>query len=219
MALLVAGLASVRNGVWASERYRFLLLIAGAYAVAVLITQDFGGGGVQWGGRYLFLALPAALPPGIAAISLAVERIDRRTASVVVAAVVIGAAAMTVTSVRLIADRHTATVGVVTALADAATDAGPAGDGGGPVVFSPFTNVGRMAWETVGDTRYLLMPEDEVMEYIDRFADEPIERFVLLASSDDEVDWFVANGFFVSDEVARIGPGRLVQMERVPFDD
>jgi hypothetical protein len=62
------------------------------------------------------------------------------------------------------------------------------------------------------------MPEDEVMEYIDRFADEPIERFVLLASSDDEVDWFVANGFFVSDEVARIGPGRLVQMERVPFD-
>ena len=217
--LLVGGLAAIRSEVWSSPRYRFLLLIAGVYAVAVLITQDFGGGGVQWGGRYLFVALPAAVPPAIAAISAAVERIDRRTASVVIAAIVIGAAAMTVTSVRLIADRHTATVGVVNELADAATVAGPAGDGGGPVVFSPFTNVGRLAWETVGDTRYLLMPEDDVMVYIDRFSAAPIERFVLLASSDDEVDRFEANGFVVSDEIARIGPGRLVEMERVPTDD
>ncbi len=217
--LLVGGLAVIRSEVWSSQRYRFLLLLGGFYAVAVLVTQDFGGGGVQWGGRYLFLALPAAVPPAIAAISAAVDRIDRRTASVVVAAVVIGAAAMAVTSVRLIADRHIATVGVVNALADAAAVAGPAGDGGGPVVFSPFTNVGRVAWETVGDTRYLLMPEDDVMEYIDRFSAQRIERFVLLASSDDEVDRFEANGFVVSDEIARIGPGRLVEMERVPTDD
>jgi hypothetical protein len=79
--------------------------------------------------------------------------------------------------------------------------------------------VGRLAWETVGDTRYLLMPEDDVMVYIDRFSAAPIERFVLLASSDDEVDRFEANGFVVSDEIARIGPGRLVEMERVPTDD
>lgn len=217
--LLIGGLAAIRSDAWISQHYRFLVLLAAVYATAVLITQDFGGGGVQWGGRYLFLALPAALPAAVAAIGLAVERIDRRTATLVVAAAVIGAAALTVTSIRLLADRHAGTDGVVNTLAEAAAVSGPAGDGGGPVVFSPFTNVGRMAWETVQDARYLLMPEHAVMDYIDRFSAEPVDRFLLLASSDAEVERFEANGFVVSEEVARIGPGRLVEMERAPIDD
>jgi hypothetical protein len=216
--VLFAGLAALRSDVWSAAPYRLLLAIACLYAAAVLATQDYGGGGVQWGGRYLLLALPAAVPAAIAAVSSATAALQRKTMAIVVAALVIGTGALTVTSVRLLATRHDATAGVVTTLADAAADIGPGGDGGGPIVFSSFTNVGRMAWETVEDTRYVLMREENVTEYIDRFSNEPVERFLLLASSDDEIDRFEADGFVVRDEVALIGPGRLVEMERTGDD-
>jgi hypothetical protein len=213
--LLIGGLVAIRSEVWSITPYRFMLALGAVYVVAVLLTQDYGGGGVQWGGRYLFLALPAVVPPAVAAITLAVERIDRRTAIAVVTALVIGAAALSVTSIRLIADRHVATEGLVITVAEAAATAGPAGDGGGPVVFSPFTNIGRVAWETVGDVRYLLMYEEDVVEYIDRFAAlSDIERFLLLASDEAEVEQFEGHGFVVSEELARVGPGRLIIMER-----
>jgi hypothetical protein len=186
--------------------------------LAVLATEDYGGGGVQWGGRYLFLALPALVPVAVTAIEFAGRGIQARTATMVVAALVVGAGALTITSVRLLADRHEATDGVVAALAEAAVDVGPAGDGGGPILFSSFSNVGRMAWETVEDTRYLLMYEEDAPAYIDRFADEPVERFLLLAANDTEVDQFEANGFIVAHEVALIGPGRLLEMERLGDD-
>jgi hypothetical protein len=213
-----AGLAAVRSDVWSSTPYRLLLSVAALYALAVLATEDYGGGGVQWGGRYLFLALPAVIPVAVTAISSGMRAIEPRAATMVVAALIVGAGALTITSIRLLADRHEATGGVVEALADAAADVGPAGDGGGPILFSSFSNVGRMAWETVEDTRYLLMYEEDASTYIDRFANEPVERFLLLAANDAEVQQFEANGFVVADEVALIGPGRLLEMER-PADD
>jgi hypothetical protein len=214
--LLFGGLLTIRSEVWSVETYRFLLIIGTVYMVAVLLTQDFGGGGVQWGGRYLFLALPALLPPAIAGIAAAVERLDRDAVRVVVAAVVIGAGALTITSIQVLSERHQGTEGVVAAMSAAAATVGPAGDGGGPVIFSQFTNVGRMSWETVEDIRYLLMPEDAMAEYTERFAAEPIDRFVLLASNDEEIDRFIDEGFRVSAELGLVGPARLVAMERSP---
>jgi hypothetical protein len=214
--LLLGGLLAIRSDVWSVETYRFLLIIGGVYVVAVLLTHDFGGGGVQWGGRYLFLALPALLPPAIAGIAAAVGRLDREPARVVIAAVVIGAGVLTITSIQLLSERHEGTGGVVTAMSAAAVAVGPAGDGGGPVIFSQFTNVGRMSWETVEDIRYLLMPEDAIAEYTERFAAEPIDRFVLLASNDEEIDRFIDEGFAVSAELGLVGPARLVAMERSP---
>jgi hypothetical protein len=134
----------------------------------------------------------------------------------VIAAVVIGAGVLTITSIQLLSERHEGTGGVVTAMSAAAVAVGPAGDGGGPVIFSQFTNVGRMSWETVEDIRYLLMPEDAIAEYTERFAAEPIDRFVLLASNDEEIDRFIDEGFAVSAELGLVGPARLVAMERSP---
>ncbi len=215
--LLVGGLAAIRRDVWTIPHVPFLLAVAAVYTVAVLLTQDYGGGGVQWGGRYLFLALPAALPVAVAAIATALDRIDRRTGTVVIAALVIGAAAVSVTSIRLIADRHRATEGAVATVVAAAEAVGPAGDGGGPVVFSSFTNIGRMAFASVGDVRYFLMYEPDAAEYIDRFAEgSGVDRFVLLAAGDEETQRFLDHGFVIVGDPTLIGPGRLLVMGRLP---
>lgn len=148
---------------------RFLGAVVLLYTAAVLLTQYAGGGGFEWGGRFLALQLPvlAALAGRVAAEWWA--RGQRELVAVVAVLCLAGLVAglWTLVAVRDRNDR----------VLDAIESADPT------VVVTTEPALPRIGWRLHGDVPYVLVDDDEVEEAVEALVDRGVERLVAVGAS------------------------------------
>jgi hypothetical protein len=162
---------------------RLVLGTSAVFAVAVALTQYAVGGHTEWGGRYFALCVPFLGAVSAAALRRASPAWPPRTAlairaSLVVAAVAMGALAVSTVRSAHERNRHRSD-GVLAAALDL-----PTGDGR-PVVVTEDNQVPRLARGRFGEVRFLLVAPSEVPRYLGRLADAQVAD-VLLVSTDPE---------------------------------
>jgi hypothetical protein len=151
----------------------------GLFFLAVVATQYSNGGGGGWGGRYFAIGLPLVVPAAIAAFRDTGERVDPagRRAGVGLAVVLIGLLGAQALS-SLAIDRR-----VIVEYRDtvaAVTDGLDPGDGGEPVVVTMKPGLGRFAYESVLEQRWIEVGDGDVSAFAPRLHGADIDRFVLV---------------------------------------
>lgn len=129
--MLWLGLLALRRRRIATDPRRFLVVIVVVFTAALFATNYAVGGSIQWGGRYLALMLPLAVPLAVDAIWSRLDdaRFDA-TARRRVGALLCALGLLTsLTAVRTVRVRHEAVSSLTSALAHAAEVAGPSGTG------------------------------------------------------------------------------------------
>lgn len=184
MPILVAGLVVFR-GQDVDRRVAGLIVASSvAFLVAVFVTQDSYGGGVQWGGRYLMLAVPILVPVALVSLrQLVVAAPSVRSLVVVVLA--IASIAMTYDSAVVLRTGHDNSRNLNVRVVELAGNL-ESYEGRRPVIVSTITHLGRHVWRTVEDIDYFLVPEADFDEYMRRLAGEDLSGFGLVGSMDDE---------------------------------
>jgi len=178
----VVGLVLVGGGGVRSADTRFLFLVSGVFAVAVILTQYGYGGHTEWGGRYFALAVPLLGAVAAASLCQSFASWSPTTArtmwvSLVVATVALGVLA--VSTVRAAHDRNRArSDGVLAAASEL-----PVVGGQPPIVLTEDDQVPRLARGRYTEVRFLRVTPPEVGRYLERLADEGVED-VLLVSLD-----------------------------------
>lgn len=138
-----------------------LTVTAGLFIAGVLATQYPVGGSSEWGGRYFALAIPILTV-------LAVDALARRAPAVPVpvrqwsgAGLVACSVLLAIGAVSSMANEHTFNQSLLVRMEGAASDVVP-GDGGAPVVVTPWPNIARHAWPTHSNERWLYNADEEL---------------------------------------------------------
>ncbi|MFZ4518974.1 MAG: hypothetical protein ACOYOP_11320 [Microthrixaceae bacterium] len=154
--LLLVGAVLLRRSRLVTPTVRVLATASVLGGLAVLATSYDIGGSAEWGGRYFHVLLPLAAPVVVVALVDALGRLDRPTASGLVAALVVLLVATTATEVRVerrLQDR----AAVLTAAVNDVARRAPAGDGRAPVVAFTTPGVARLDPAGLDRTRYLFV--------------------------------------------------------------
>jgi len=166
--LLLVAAVLARRQTFSDPTVAVLGVTAALFAGAVLATQYPTGGSGEWGGRYFALALPIAVPVALAVLRQAGAALDGRARHLAAASLVAVTAAIALSGVWALRTVHTNTDRVVSATVSSATDAGPAGDGGGPVVLTTEEALPRLAWDRLDTARWLRVEEEELAAMLAR---------------------------------------------------
>lgn len=209
--LLAGGLVLARRP--ASRELRVVAIAASIAVAGVLATQYADGGGLQWGGRYLHVALPAAIvlaAVGVGAAAPAPASRLRLVAALVAVATIGNIAAMSV-SLSGVRSLNTASVDSVWEFVERRGDV----SGGEAVVATDVTPLGRMSWERVRSLRLLRVSDAaDWSELGERLA--PGTRLVV--ATDRSLDSVLADlGVpveVIATEVNSVGTLRLAELER-----
>ena len=215
--VLVVGLALLRRPIDDVEWLAYVSI--GLCSAAVLATQYSDGGGLQWGGRYLHVVMPLVIPlvviaGGNALAGLAHPPVRRIVAAGLSVAVAGNLAALLVAAHgvrRLNAESVTS----VRAFAAAHHDDATAGDGGGPIIVSDVTPLGRLSWDGLPEERQLYVPENEWHALGERLTGSHIDRIVVATTRPTaEIERALAVPLTVTvDELNAVGTLRLLVVE------
>jgi hypothetical protein len=187
---------------------RMILVLSLVFAVAVLATQESGGGGIQWGGRYLLPMVPLLVPIAVLAIHNHGVRLPANR-SMLLSVVILTSIGLSVNGLLMLHRQHAIAVSFQEEIVAFARDVED-GDGGRPVLVSSNTHLGRHMWRTVEDIDYFLPPADRFEVYMQRFVATDTRRFGFLGNVEERVEFFEDLGYRV---VTRTGP-RLTVFER-----
>ena len=196
--VLVVGLALL-TGQQLREPASFVLAASSAvFVAAVLATQYANGGGGGWGGRYFGVVLPVLVPLVLAAITRRTSSIPgaalrRLGAGLLLAHLVLGVHA--VVSLRL---SHEWTDQLVDHVVAFAGDDVPGDGDARAVVLTTSAPLARLAWQHVGDGRWLTVDPGDVARYGGRLREAGLTT-ITLASADPQAD------------LAALGPGWVAQ--------
>jgi hypothetical protein len=207
--ILAVGLTLVRWRELNRPLARATLVLFAVFALGVIGTQEGGGGGIQWGGRYLMLVIPLAVPAAIVATSRQLVRTPS-CRTIMVAVVVLMSVGMSVNGLLVLNRQHELAVGFqtnVNALAEIVAD----GTAQHPTIVSRNTHLGRHMWREVERIDFLLPPLNEFTTYMERFAATGAVRFGFVGDIEAHEALFASIGFRV---VTRIDAGYTV-LERV----
>lgn len=171
--VVLVGLALAGRGALATTTARLAALTAGVFALCVLATQYSVGGSGEWGGRYLAVGLPLALPVLVLAIR-------RRASRSFVCGLLVCSLALGVMAVGSLRSAHRFGAGLIAAIHEIA---GP----DRPVLVTTAPLLPRMAWATFDDQRWLLSEQADLPGLVDRLEQAGIERFTFVANSDADV--------------------------------
>jgi hypothetical protein len=185
---------------------RLVSVSAVVVVVGVVLTQYARGGGVEWGGRYFAVALPLAVPPLTAALAAVGRRADRRVARAGLVAGVVVSLFVAATALRALRLVHEQTDEVLDAMVVAAAEAGSAPGLERPVVVAWNPLLPQIAYRDFDDYEWVVPRRPEVAGYLDRLADEGVER-VVLVTPDSRADLPGLPGW---REVGRV-PGPVLQ--------
>jgi hypothetical protein len=190
--VLTVGLLTLTREVWGHPVAGFLLRVSGAFALLVGLTQYAQAGGIEWGARYLAVALPALVPVAVASVAAALRRATPRTGRVALGCLLAGTLATTALAVWSLRHTHDATRRFADRLSVAAGRApGPdLGDGDRrPIVLTTWFNVGRLTSLPGPEARGLtVLDPQEVPDVGRRLRAAGVERFVLVAEGASDVD-------------------------------
>jgi hypothetical protein len=163
-------------GLWLLDRRTFAGIPGGLtgatvvlFFVAVAASQYERGGSGEWGGRYFALGLPLAVPLVLDGYRRFADRVDVRTRTVVVGALVACSLALTVLAVRTLDNDHHASESVV-----AAVDRAAGRDV--PVILTTEAVLPRSAWRTFDRQRWLLVDAERLADYARRLRQAGIDR-------------------------------------------
>lgn len=180
------------------------LVAAALFLLGVLATQWTDGGGLEWGGRYLQLAVPilvaAGLPPMLTALMTL-----RRTAvfgRLLPAALVVAIAAPTVQSWGALYDLRSRNLDGITFVDESRASLGTSNTTE-PMIVTDIGVLGRMTWRTALESRMLLARTiTERRAVIESLFDSGIDEFVTITGPDRRSTWRMAAGtsYVVADE-------------------
>lgn len=150
-------------GGWAgSGRSVSLLAVAGLFAAGVLATQYRQGGGLEWGFRYVAIALPLAVPAAVAGLDQARRTLDRRAAAAVGSALLtvsVVLAAMAGTTQREVNRFNEWMQDRIVSVAPPSSLGRDDGDGR-PVVISAEFILPQTIWPVYDEARWLRLRDD-----------------------------------------------------------
>jgi hypothetical protein len=148
--LLWLGIACVRRATWSDPVARLLAITGGGFTVLVLVGQYAAGAGLEWGGRYLALALPVLVPLAVAGLHQAATRLTPETRRVALASLAVVALGLTAVGLSELHHTHAVTADVVDRVGAFVADEES------PVVVTSNPALPALAWQTAPHQRWLL---------------------------------------------------------------
>lgn len=212
--VLPIGLALLGRTALRDVTTRLIVIAAGAYGAAVVLTQYSIGGSMEWGGRYLHLSLPMLVPVLLSSLVAAGETVDRTTRRLGLAALVVVSCSLLVFSIGTVTRLHGMTKPLVDTVIGTA-DASGARTGQPPVVVTNMEALARLTWRQSTHARYLAVPKsEELSEVARRMRADGLDEFVFASAWDHHADRALLRGY----EVARgrtetVGDWRISVME------
>lgn len=176
------------------------LFAAALFASLVAATQYSVGGGVEWGWRYVAVAVPL-VTPAVAAVATALW--DRRRPGTTAALTAVAAAAVVVQLGGLRMQR--AAIDESEALLERAEAVAAATDPGW--IVSLDASFGRFAYPLSIDGELATVSSDDLAPVLDRLRDQGVERVLLVWRSAVEPPLGDVDGFAADGAITRIGSG------------
>lgn len=206
---LAFGLVAVGPDTWRRRPVIVIAITSVLFVVSVFLTQERGGGGAQFGGRYLMVALPGLV--AIAAVGVVrFTRLRARSVGVVLAAVMIASVVTVLDGLAVVREARAGSAVFADRLATLAHES--VVDGADrPTILSTFTQIGRYGWRDLDDIDFVMVPEDDLEVYVMRFADSSLDGFGWFGPWEDVENVFDTAGF----ELVRSDGERFHVVERV----
>jgi len=173
--ILMAGLVVLRRLDRFRYEIRLILVTSIIFVGAVFLTQERGGGGAQWGGRYLMFVVPLLFPVAMAA--LAKVDIEPQRFRGLVSMLAIASLVLTMNAVLVLRTGREKTAALSGRLVELAFDDSQDEP---LVIVSSGTHLGRQAWRTISDIDYFLIPDEQFDEYVVRLVDDGRARFAVV---------------------------------------
>jgi hypothetical protein len=183
--VVVLGLGQLGGADLRSRGAQLLVWIIAVDVALVLATQYADGGGLQWGGRYLHLALPVAAP----FVALGVGRIlDRsRRGSSVLPRVAVGALVVATGAVALGSVHRLRTTNADVAASAESAVRRDTENGHPPVLVFDQDVLGRLGWRYLLDQRALHAPQEDWPAVSARLGDTGERRVVVATAAKPSV--------------------------------
>lgn len=188
MPLLIAGLVLVRRSSMTDTRIGLILLVSIIFFAGVLITQDSSAGGLQWGGRYLLLAVPMLTSVAVASLANLVNK-DPHGGTVLVSVLTIATVALSLNAALVLRAGHERSQELNTRMDVMAVEA-TYEVGKRPVIVSSNTHLGRHVWTMLDQVDFFLPPAEDFEAYLRRLAGEDIFRMGVFGEWDDDREAF-----------------------------
>lgn len=173
---LVFGLVMVGREELRSRPAQVLVGIGVVFAVLVVLTVEPGGGGVQWGGRYLLPGAVVVVPVAVVAAVRRWELLGDVDRVLVAGALVVATGTLAIGGVAVLRQEGAdsdAGAATIAALADAAAPRRP-------VVLSGLQHLGRHAWREVERVDFVLVPAALVGEYAARLGRAGVDELFVV---------------------------------------
>jgi hypothetical protein len=190
---LIVGLLVIDRVVLRPPLARMLAAVTGVFAFGIALSQYSHGGGIEWGARFVALALPLLAPLVVWSFWCAQQRIGREVTGPAIAACLAATLSLSLFSVVVVASFHDGTRQFTQSLRAAVAQVqGPdlGSDDRRPVVVTDWYVVGRITAGTGPEVRGLtvLDPTSDLPEITRRLADAGVDQFVFVVDDPVEVD-------------------------------
>lgn len=162
---------------WFRDRIKACLTMSlGAFVLAVFVTQYTRGGTVEWGARYLAVALPVTAALVVVALDRAFTRLDGRVAAGTVSVIVVASLIVTSVSIDVLRHQHELTAEVVGGLLDGGVGTDP-GDGDLPVIVSDDWGLALLAWPEYSQFRWVYRPKSDEQVWNEKLAAARVREY------------------------------------------
>lgn len=162
------------------QRLRVAAVVVVVATGGILATEYADGGSLQWGGRYLAILIPLAVP----VVAYAVVLLPSPQRRAFVAFGVATTAVLSATAITSLRASHRDSAIVFGSLRGCAALAGPSGApsvDARPVVVSPDDFVPRFDWPDYDRYQWLSPPRKELASFLRQLGPEGVKRYVLLS--------------------------------------
>lgn len=174
----VAGALALRRATLASTASRVAAITFAVFAVLVTATQGVGGGGAEWGGRYLAIGIPVATPVLLLALAGARARVSRVHWRFVAGSLAVCSLALGLMAVSSLHRYHRDTQFVM----DLIEQVAPGNAGERPVIVTTTPWVPRLAWASFDRTRWLLSDSQGLADLLHRVVGAGQRQFTFVTN-------------------------------------
>lgn len=181
------------SGLWLTDRRllrepcaRLCAVAALVFTGLVLATQYSDGGGLQWGGRFFAMALPAAAPVALEGIRRQAPKLVPSVRAAMAACLVVVTGTVAAGAIQTLHTGHAAGAALA-ARVEAVVRSTPAGDGGDPVVLTSEPVLPRLEWPLFTHVRWQLVPPPDMAAVAGSLRTAGISAFVL-ATTDPRME-------------------------------
>lgn len=211
------GLGQLRGADLGAPLVQVLLATSLLFALAVVATQYRQGGGLEWGARYLAIAVPLAVPVAALGFASAFDRLEPERARVIGGSVLVVTAVLGVASARSRAETDRASRQVESAIVALAepSSLGPLDDDRRPIVVSTEFAVPQALWHIYADHRWVRLRDDEPLPTgpdprVARLVDLGVDRFTLVTRDAGGARALLGDGVVVSEDLSGLAAWDVV---------